>query len=117
MKSFEPWAVVRVPFPYADRPIVQRRPALVLACPDAVDGLPVLLVAMITSAAHRRWPNDVVIVDLACAGLPAPSLVRCARITTIDADVVELLGILGDTERGHVRSRLRSILAQVFAEP
>src|SRR5439155_19540166 len=31
MANFEPWDIVRVPFPYTDRPVRQRRPALVIA--------------------------------------------------------------------------------------
>lgn len=114
MQTFEPWAVVRVPFPYADRPIVQRRPALVLAVPDAAEGLPVLLVAMITSAAHRQSPSDVVLTDAKAAGLPAPSLIRCARLATIDAEVAEVLGMLPDDERGQVRTKLQAMLADVL---
>lgn len=53
MPTCEPWTLVRVPFPYADRPVVPHRPALVIAAPASADGLPVLWVAMVTSAAHR----------------------------------------------------------------
>ncbi len=31
MATFEPWSIVKVPFPYTDRPVRQRRPALVVA--------------------------------------------------------------------------------------
>jgi hypothetical protein len=31
MPIFEPWDIVRVPFPYTDRPVRQRRPALIVA--------------------------------------------------------------------------------------
>ena len=29
--AFEPWDIVKVPFPYTDRPVRQNRPALVIA--------------------------------------------------------------------------------------
>jgi mRNA interferase MazF len=31
MPIFEVWDIVKVPFPYTDRPVRQRRPALVIA--------------------------------------------------------------------------------------
>jgi mRNA interferase MazF len=40
---------------------------------------------MITSAENRGWAGDVPVSDLALAGLPAPSVIRTAKIATIDA--------------------------------
>ena len=34
MSIFEVWDVVKVPFPYRDRPVRQRRPALVIAADE-----------------------------------------------------------------------------------
>jgi len=53
MPTFEPWDIVKVPFPYTDRPVRQNRPALVISAEElqAVHGL--LWLAMITSAANR----------------------------------------------------------------
>jgi mRNA interferase MazF len=39
---------------------------------------------MITSAANRGWPGDVDIPDARAAGLPAASVIRTAKIATID---------------------------------
>ncbi len=111
MPIFEPWDIVRVPFPYTDRPVRQRRPALVIAAGDLkiVHGL--LWLAMITSAAHLGWPGDVVISDLGGAGLPAPSIVRPAKIATIDAHDAGRLGILPPIDREAVRTYLREQLS------
>ena len=111
MPIFEPWDVVRVPFPYTDRPVRQRRPALVVAAGDleTVHGL--LWLAMITSAEHRGWPGDVVISDLGGAGLPAPSIVRPAKIATIDARDAGRLGTLPPPDRRAVRAYLRQRLS------
>ena len=46
------------------------------------------VLAMITSAAHSRWPLDVPLTDLAAAGLPAPSVVRM-KLFTLDDRLVE----------------------------
>jgi hypothetical protein len=48
----------------------------------------VVWVAMITSADNERSPSDVAIADLGRAGLPAPSVVRPAKIAA-DAGSLE----------------------------
>jgi mRNA interferase MazF len=115
MPSCEVWDLVKVPRPYTNRPVQQRRPALVVAVPD-VPGAPDLLwVLMVTSAANRGWPGDVLISDLDAAGLPAPSLVRPAKIATIEARDAERLGHLSQADRAAVRQALRDCLGEVLA--
>ena len=36
MAGYRVWDLVKVPFPYTNRPVQQRRPALVVAVPDAL---------------------------------------------------------------------------------
>jgi hypothetical protein len=61
---------------------------------------------MITSEVHCGWPEDVVIWDLDGTGLLAPSIVRPAKIATIDASNApidrEVVGI-------HLRQRLSAL--------
>ncbi len=111
MPIFEPWDIVKVPFPYTDRPVRQRRPALVIAAGELQSMHGLLWLAMITSAAHRGWAGDVVVSDLDGAGLPAPSIVRPAKIATIDAHDAQHLGTLPQRDRDAVRSYLRQRLA------
>jgi mRNA interferase MazF len=111
MPIFEPWDIVRVPFPYTDRPVRQRRPALVIGADELQTAHGLLWLAMITSAEHRGWPGDVLISDLDGAGLPAPSIVRPAKIATIEARDAGRLGILPPTDRGAVHTYLRQRLA------
>ncbi|MBF0167322.1 MAG: type II toxin-antitoxin system PemK/MazF family toxin [Alphaproteobacteria bacterium] len=106
MPSFKVWDVVRVPFPYTNRPVRQHRPALVVALPHADREGFLLWVLMITSAGNRGWPSDVEISDLEIAGLPAPSLVRTAKIATIEAGDAEALGKLSKTDRLKVQKHL-----------
>ena len=110
MPTFEAWDVVKVPFPYTDRPVRQRRPALVIAAGDlqAVHGL--LWLAMITSATNRGWPGDVPVSDLDAAGLPAPSIVRPAKLATIEARNAEKLGTLPPGDRAAIRRYVRERL-------
>jgi mRNA interferase MazF len=81
MPISEPWDIVRVPFPYADRPVRQRRRALVVADGDLQTSHGLLWLAMITSAGHRGGPGDVVISDLGGAGLPRHRINRLYSAT------------------------------------
>jgi mRNA interferase MazF len=110
MPAFEVWDIVKVPFPYADRPIRQRRPALVVAAAELQFAHGLLWLAMITSAANRGWPDDVSVTDLAAAGLPIPSIVRPVKIATIEARDVERLGCLSQADRDAVRQFFRRLL-------
>lgn len=114
MPACEVWDLVKVPFPYLNRPIRQRRPALVVAAPDAVGAPHMLWVLMVTSAANRGWPGDVSVTDLAEAGLPAPSVVRSAKIATIEARDAEPIGRLPAADRAPVAEALRQALARVL---
>jgi mRNA interferase MazF len=80
--------IVVVPFPYADRLAEKRRPALVISSAKlAPYGL--VWVAMITSAGNEAWLCDVAITNLERAGLPAPSVVRSAKIACIEPSRIE----------------------------
>jgi len=68
---------------------------------------------MITSAEHYGWAGDVVISDLDGAGLPAASIVRPAKIATIDARDAERLGTLPLPDRESVRIYLRQRLSDL----
>ena len=68
---------------------------------------------MVTSAANRGWPGDVVVSDLAGAGLPIPSIIRPAKIATIEARDAEPLGRLPPRDRAAVRSYLRQRLSNL----
>lgn len=102
MPTFDVWDVVKVPFPYTDRPVRQRRPALVVAAGDLQTYHCLIWVLMITSAENRGWPGDVEISDPSAAGLPAPSVVRTAKIAAIDVRDAERLGSLPSVERAAV---------------
>jgi mRNA interferase MazF len=92
MPDFEQGQVVRVPFPYTDRERRQHRPALVVSDGPVGENASLLWVAMITSAQNRAWPGDHAIADFASAGLPIASVVRAAKITTIEAGDAEPVG-------------------------
>lgn len=106
-RRFDPFDIVVVPFPYADRLAEKRRPALVISNSRlAAYGL--VWVAMITSAENESWPSDVAISDLKRAGLPAPSVVRPAKIACIEpARIDRRAGKLDKAAARTVARRLR----------
>ena len=69
MAIFRQGDVIKVPFPYTDRPTRQSRPALVVSSGGIEDAHGLLWVVMITSAENRGWPGDVPVHNLAAAGL------------------------------------------------
>ena len=111
MPSFEAGDVVAVPFPYTDRATRQRRPALVVSAGSLLDGHGLLWVLMITSAENRAWPDDIGISDLPSAGLPAPSVIRTAKIATIEARDAEKLGAVAAEVRESVAAILNRRLS------
>ena len=115
MPDYEVWDLVKVPFPYTNRPVQQRRPALVVAVPEAPGAPELLWVLMVTSADNRGWPGDVAVSDLEAAGLPVPSLVRSAKIETIEAEDAERIGQLTANDRTQVSEALRRSFAQTLA--
>lgn len=107
MPTFEQGDVVRVPFPYTDRPVRQHRPALVVSRGGLGKGRAFLWVVMITSAANRRWPGDVPLVqEHDTVGLPVPSLIRPTKIATIEARHADRLGTLPTPLRAEVAAVL-----------
>ncbi|MBS0571305.1 MAG: type II toxin-antitoxin system PemK/MazF family toxin [Proteobacteria bacterium] len=110
MPSFEPGDVVRVPFPYTDRATRQHRPALVVSNAELQQRHGLLWVLMITSAENRGWPGDVVIANLNAAGLPVASVVRTAKIATIDARDADPLGKLTPRARAEVMRHVAGML-------
>jgi mRNA interferase MazF len=110
MQVFKPMDVVKVPFPYKDRPVRERRPALIVASGKLQSDHGLLWVLMITSQANRGWPGDVLVNDLIRSGLPAPSVVRTAKIATIEAKEAELIGVLPEKEWMMVQRHLNATL-------
>ena len=106
MPSFKQGDVVKVPFPYTDRSTRQFRPALVASTGgiEAAHGL--LWVVMITSADNRGWPGDVTVGNIDMAGLPIPSVIRTAKIATIEAADAEKLGKVPRALFGQVAGHL-----------
>ena len=107
MPSFDRGDVIKVPFPYTDRATRQWRPALVVSTPRLNELHGLLWVVMITSTENRGWPDDVPVTNLKMAGLPSPSLIRSAKIATIEAADALKLGQVSAGQLGLVTEQLR----------
>jgi mRNA interferase MazF len=92
MPSFKQGDVIKLPFPCTDRATRQFRPALVVSVGGIEANHRLLWVVMITSAENRGWPGDVTVSNLEQAGLPAPSVIRTAKIATIEVSDATKLG-------------------------
>lgn len=112
MPIFEPFAVVRVPFPFTDRAVQRRRPAVVLSDPEFQRGSAHLLLAMITTARRSSWPLDWPIQDVAAAGLNQACCVRFKLFSLDERLVLGQLGQLAAIDRRGVRANLQRVLAR-----
>lgn len=117
MPTFDVWDVVKVPFPYTDRPVRERRPALVVAADGIQKRHGLLWVLMVTSSENRGWSGDVDISDLETAGLRAASVIRTAKVATIEGKEAERIGVLSVGDRAAVQGDLREILAEMVKVP
>lgn len=106
MPSFRQDDVSKVPFPYTDRSTRQSRPALVVSVGGIEDAHGLLWVVMITSAENRGCPDDVPVSNLAVAGLPVPSVIRTAKIATIEVANATKLGRVAPALFRQVAGRL-----------
>lgn len=105
MPTFSAGDVVIVPFPFSDREASKRRPALVCSASSFNDSSHHLVLAMITTATHKKWPGDVALRDLSPTGLPVASIVRW-KMFTLDASLVlRRAGTLSTRDRATCRAR------------
>jgi len=108
MANFKQGDVVRVPFPYTDRNTRQHRPALVVSSGGIENDHGLLWVVMITSAENRGWSGDVAVQDLKRANLPVASIIRTAKLATIEAQDAGKLGTLKPTNLAAVLNEIKS---------
>ena len=96
---FDRFDTIVVPFPFAEVPVLKRRPSVVLSGRNFNVANGATLVGMITTAKESQWPSDIAIRDLAISGLSVPCIIRL-RLTTIPNDLIlRALGALSAMDR------------------
>ena len=106
MVTNETLAVVVVPFPFTERPVTKRRPAVVVSASCFNTDHAGKVLAMITSASER-WPSDVALRDWQQAGLKAACWVRFKLFTLDDHLIVREAGALSRHDAQAVKAGLR----------
>lgn len=111
MKSTTLFDVILVPFPFADLSTKKRRPCLVLARVTPKRLPRHFVVCMVTSQLDGvAFEHDHVLRDYAAAGLPKPSLVRVAKLVTIEETLLlKRLGALSKADRASVGRNVEAL--------
>ncbi len=104
------FSLVRVPFPFTDRAVQKRRPALVVSAPDFQNQSGHLILAMVTTVNQSCWPLDWPIQELEGTGLPKPCLVRRKLFSLDERLILGRLGVLVDQDRSGVATHLRRLI-------
>lgn len=103
--------MVVVPFPFVDRGVARRRPALVLSGEAFNADHPAVVLAMITAARASDWPSDVVLEDWRKAGLDVACRVRFKLFTLDLTLILGQRGSLSPRDRQRVAAALGTTLA------
>lgn len=108
-----PGSVALVRFPFADTETTKKRPALVLARTARSPRNRLVTVAMITSQIEAlHLDGDVELTDWKSAGLLHPSLLRLAKVATIDEDLVDkVIGGLSSADHKSARRAFHQVFS------
>ena len=86
----KPGEVALVRFPFTDITTTKKRPALVLARTTRSPRNRLVTLAMITSQVEAlRLEGDVLLANWKAAGLLHPSLLRLAKVATVDQQLID----------------------------
>lgn len=110
MMSLQSGDVIWVEFPFVEVDEVKARPALVISDRQIGPDQSLVWTLMITNAQRADWPGDVPIEMLDIAGLPHPSKVRTAKVTTSMVRDARPLGKLSAADHARVWEELKCVL-------
>jgi len=108
--TFKRWELISVPFPYIEGYEAKRRPALVVSTDVFHAAHDACFAAMVTTARNMQdvRKDDIAIAEWAKAGLPAPCVVRMARLTTFEAAAaIRGIGALAPVDRNAVGALIK----------
>lgn len=104
--------IVLAGFPYAETQRMKYRPALVVSDKSFHEVHGICWVAMITSAENEPWEGDVRVPGGARSGLTKPSVIRPAKIATLDIMVLEKIGVVPRSVFYQVTDYIRAHMAK-----
>jgi len=107
----KPGDVALVRFPFADFATAKKRPALVLARTTRSPRNRLVTVAMITSQVEAlKLEGDVLLGNWKAAGLLHPSLLRLAKVATVDQQLIDkTIGRLSARDLEAARAAFRRV--------
>lgn len=110
MIIYKQFDIVKLPFPFTDKKAEKKRPALIISKPSYQENHHHCIFTMITSAKQSQWVDDVVISDLALAGLPSDSKVRFKIFSLHTSLIIGYLGKLPKPDIMTVRQHLNKYI-------
>lgn len=116
MTPSHPGDVVLLPFPFTDLTTTKQRPAVVVSI-EAFNARQqdVVVLAITSQIPPTLGPEDYRLTsdEQRAAGLPKPSIVKCAKLLTIDQRLIRrVLGRLSTHTLHQLRQRLLTLLGQ-----
>lgn len=106
----ERYETLVIPFPFAERRVLKRRPVVAISGPVFNQENGHTLVAMITTAKATSWPTDMPVRDIAAAGLRVQCVVRMRFTSLPNGLILRRLGSLAPLDRLGVEKRLAMLL-------
>jgi mRNA interferase MazF len=110
-----PFDLVLVPFPFTDLTTTKQRPCLILSAFQPKGLVEHYVVAMVTSnLGGLGFPGDTRLTKWSEAGLPKPSMVRLAKVVTVERSLIrKKLGSVHSGDKQAVRRQFRLVFAEV----
>jgi len=106
--------VVLVPFMFSDRPVVKRRPAVVISSAEYHDSRQEVIVAAVTSnVARGLLVGDHLLGEWRTAGLPKASVVTGILRTIKQTMILRRMGALANKDMGSVDAVLARALSLI----
>lgn len=102
--------VVLVPFPFTDKNVSKKRPALVLNNKNYQIKTNHLILAMITSAKNSRWDNDFEIKEIKITGLKISCVVRYKIFSLDERIILKKIGLISANEQAQIKEDLLKLV-------
>ncbi len=115
MTLYKSGDVVLLPFPFTNLTTTKQRPAVIISTESFhARQLDVIVLAVTSHVPPSLNPEDHLLnpSDQRAAGLPKPSIVKCAKLLTIDRRLIrKTLGHLSSETLHQLKQRLLAVLA------